>query len=407
MSRYEYEYENDHDDDRYKIDDHDDDHGYNHYYTGTSTATIGSVYSENVNDNYYTGASTGNWNDNYVHGYRFAITNGTVTGITEIEHGYAQQERMEFGETWSVVGSQVIKTEMEHGFTQTSVYADTNGDGIFTKVSQTYAPETSGTVSSVMSFNSISGGNDTDDVWAGSDSSDDYYGAVGDDQLHGGRGYDRLYGGNGNDDLYGDEGDDHLYGSNGNDHIYGGVGKDDAYYEGNHTEYMLMRTGSALQLEDSNTLRDGTDTLESVERIHFADISLAFDTGAGDIAGEAYRMYQAALDRTPDLEGLGHWIRVLESGQSLETVASGFINSEEFQQKYGAATSAEEFVTLLYNNVLDRDPDPEGLNNWVNALESGINSRESTVVGFSESQEFINMTVQLVGNGVQYQEAIF
>ena len=45
-------------------------------------------------------------------------------------------------------------------------------------------------------------------------------------------------------------------------------------------------------------------------------------------------------------------------------------------------------MTLLYNNVLDRQPDAQGLANWVNTLNAGA-SRESVVNGFSESQEFM------------------
>jgi Ca2+-binding RTX toxin-like protein len=151
-------------------------------------------------------------------GYQFSVTNGAITGIIEIENGYAKQERIEFGETWEVSGNEVIKTEFEHGFTQVSVYADTDTDGIFNKISQSYfssTPNSSDTPLQLdqMSFGlSIAGGEATDDIWEGGDSADIYYGASGRDILHGASGDDALHGGNDNDDLYGEIGNDYLYG---------------------------------------------------------------------------------------------------------------------------------------------------------------------------------------------------
>lgn len=363
MSRHEYE--NDHDDDRYEHDDHDD-----HYYAGTSTRSSGYVHTENESDDHYTATSTNTLNDNYTHGYQFAIANGAVTGITEIEHGYAQQERVEYGETWTVNGNQVVKTEIEHGFTQTSVYADTNGDGIFTKVSQTYSPLTSSTTANAVALNSIQGGGDTDDIWNGSTSSENYYGSAGNDLLHGAYGDDNLYGGNDNDDLYGDEGEDHLYGSNGDDQLYGGVGTDHSYYEGNHTEYALMRTSNGIQLVDSNSLRDGTDTLESVERVHFADVSLAFDIDGA--AGAVYRLYKAAFDRAPKAVGEGYWLSQMDSGTTLVEIANEFVKTTEFQEIYsGTSPDYALYVSTLFQHVLGRAPKESGLHYWTQKLVEG------------------------------------
>ncbi len=98
------------------------------------------------------------------------------------------------------------------------------------------------------------------------------------------------------------------------------------------------------------------------------------------------RLYLAALDRTPDVPGFNNWVAALDSGTPLINISSGFVNSAEFQAKYGALDNTQ-FVTLLYNNALDRSPDAQGLADWVNALDAGA-SRESVVDGFSESLEF-------------------
>jgi hypothetical protein len=79
-------------------------------------------------------------------------------------------------------------------------------------------------------------------------------------------------------------------------------------------------------------------------------------------------------------------------------VANGFVGSAEFQSVYGALND-HDFVTLLYHNVLHRDPDAGGLTNWVNALAGG-ETRAQVVIGFSESPEHIGNMAPYIDNGV-------
>ncbi|WP_260349868.1 DUF4214 domain-containing protein [Alloyangia mangrovi] len=112
------------------------------------------------------------------------------------------------------------------------------------------------------------------------------------------------------------------------------------------------------------------------------------DPGFDPVAGSVYRLYRATLDRAPDAAGLWNWsARLLSGERDLVSVAAGFTGAPEFRQAYGAPDDAG-FVTLLYRNVLDREPEPQGLANWTARLEAGM-SRERVVLGFSESAEFI------------------
>ena len=148
---------------------------------------------------------------------------------------------------------------------------------------------------------------------------------------YGSAGNDMVFGGAGNDTLFGDAGDDRLYG--------------DAFVSAT----------------------------------------------AMDHARSVYRLYQATLDRAPDPAGLNGWTEMLAMGtQTLSQVASGFVNSAEFQATYGGLTNGA-FVTLLYNNVLNRAPDPAGLAGWTDLLNGGM-SRQDVVLGFSQSLEFRNAT---------------
>lgn len=112
------------------------------------------------------------------------------------------------------------------------------------------------------------------------------------------------------------------------------------------------------------------------------------DPGFDPVAASVYRLYRATLDRAPDATGLWNWsTRLLSGERDLVSVAAGFTGAPEFRQTYGAPDDAG-FVTLLYRNVLGREPEPQGLGNWTARLEAGL-SRERVVLGFSESPEFI------------------
>ena len=139
---------------------------------------------------------------------------------------------------------------------------------------------------------------------------------------------------------------------------------------------------------------------ESPENI--ANHAAQLNAGIWDInetAAGVARLYWGALGRAPDSGGLTNWTATLESGQtSLNQAAAGFIGSAEFQATYGSLDSTA-FVNLLYQNVLGREADPGGLDNWVFQLVGGA-SRASVTLGFTESAEFQNRVLPLIDHGV-------
>lgn len=139
---------------------------------------------------------------------------------------------------------------------------------------------------------------------------------------------------------------------------------------------------------------------KDVERVQFADTSLALDvTGK---AGQAYRLYEAAFDRKPDLGGLGYWIDKLDHGMSLQSMAQGFIDSSEFQAMYGKNPSHTTFVDQLYYNILDRAPDQGGLNYWVGQLQAATLNEAQVLASFSESNENVIALSGVIQNGIEY-----
>ena len=108
-----------------------------------------------------------------------------------------------------------------------------------------------------------------------------------------------------------------------------------------------------------------------------------------DRRGPVTRLYWAFFKRLPDAGGFTYWLTKNSTGTNLNTIANFFAQSSEFQNTYGN-TSNSAYVTLVYNNVLDRSPDAGGLSYWVAQLDDGL-PRGQMMVGFSESNEGIRL----------------
>lgn len=160
--------------------------------------------------------------------------------------------------------------------------------------------------------------------------------------------------------INGSAANDKLVAGNGNDFINGGAGFDSLNFSGARSNYTVVASGSDFVVTD-NSGSGGQDTLSGVERLYFGSgNAVALDIGRYQIGGEAYRLYQAAFHRAPDLGGLGFWIKALDLGYTLTQVADQFVISPEFVRTYGANLSDTEFVNQVYRNVLGREPDAGG-----------------------------------------------
>ena len=95
------------------------------------------------------------------------------------------------------------------------------------------------------------------------------------------------------------------------------------------------------------------------------------------------------FDRGPDDAGLTFWTNALRTGAAdLDDLAELFVRSPEFRDRYGDTSNAD-FVTLLYRNTLNREPDPDGQAFWTDALASNQADRDDVVLAFSESPEHV------------------
>ena len=191
--------------------------------------------------------------------------------------------------------------------------------------------------------------------------------------------------------------DDVLVGTSGNNALEGLGGIDTAQYAGARANYTVDPSTEGYTITSA---ADGRDSLLGVERIRFADASLALDIDGN--AGMAYRLYSAVFAREPDHIGLGFWMNLLDDGASLNYVArDGFLASAEFRERFGVNVSNETYVQNLYTNVLHRPLDQDGFNFWVAALDRGV-PREDILLQFSESNENKAIVIGSIEHGMQY-----
>lgn len=170
--------------------------------------------------------------------------------------------------------------------------------------------------------------------------------------------------------------------------------------------------GRAVNGDDVTlTLTKLTIQASGLQRADFLDGSLVFDgtspNGRWDPdenAASIARMYYTVLGRGPEFAGAHYWVEdVMEARNlSIRDLAVGFYESREFQSRYGTNTTNQEFVSLLYRNVLGREGEAGGVQFWTGNLDRGV-SRSEVVVSISESYEHQAIRFQdIEANGVRF-----
>lgn len=206
-----------------------------------------------------------------------------------------------------------------------------------------------------------------------------------------------MYGTPGNDIMMSEIGGSLFFGGQGDDSFYGSVFFDTSLYRFNRADYTVRKVVGEITVSSAI---EGRDNMYSVERLQFADRIIAFEQSG--IEAQGYRMYRAVLNREPDAPGLGFYVKLLETGHTLYTISPFFLASPEFQNLYGSNLGNREFVDRLYQNVLHRAGEAEGVKFWVDLLDSKVLTQSQVVVGFSESPENVTATAALIGNGFEY-----
>ncbi len=221
--------------------------------------------------------------------YKFTLLDGAVTAVYRIQKGRTRLEDIDSDESWSIDGENIVRIESENGQIETTVFADTNRDGIYYQIAKSTSATKSATTTNpaipnqkgyrfdltdglVTAVFEIERGvarlkpTQSDETWlfeAGqvikteaehgvietsvyTDQDGDgvfqkvssahvladgtawtgQAGSDGDDVWSGTTNDDRYHGGHGNDRLAGGDGDDDVYGADGDDVMKGDAGAD-------------------------------------------------------------------------------------------------------------------------------------------------------------------------------------
>lgn len=252
----------------------------------------------------------------------------------------------------------------------------------------------------------ISGSSNADSLLLGGDGNDRLWSQNGNDTLLGGAGDDSLIGGDGYDILNGDDGNDGLFGHFGTNVLIGGKGDDEligshfsngifrgyatAVYEGSADSYTIILSGggraSPQTIIDRVADRDGVDTFQNVQKLDFLDRSITLDlanfnlTSGSSQMAEIATLYTAYFNRAPDALGLNYWAGQSRGEMSLEEMSDYFSQSAEAQSILAFNGTTKMFVTAVYENVLNRSPDPDGLAFWTAALDANVLPRSTFIL---------------------------
>jgi len=191
-------------------------------------------------------------------------------------------------------------------------------------------------------------------------------------------------------------------------------GVDTAVFQGTRTQYTVSNQSFTDQtdmnykrqvvgyiISDSVKNRNSYTQVTNVERLKFTDGTLALDIAPGQNAGQAYRLYQAAFARTPDMPGVKYHLNDMESnGLPLWQIASNFLASPEFASKYGSNPTDTQYINALYNNVLKRTPGGSEVAWYQNQFNTKAMDRQAALIGFSESPENVALVGSVIANGI-------
>ena len=240
-------------------------------------------------------------------------------------------------------------------------------------------------------------------------------GSRGNDVIRGNYLNNEISGGLGNDFIFGEDGNDVIKGGPGSDNVEGGAGFDVYKLTYAYDNYSLNQVSDETWLIDGNP-GEGDDLITGIERLSFGDVTfgdsmiqiVALDTGPGETAGQAYRLYQAAFARMPDGQGVSYHVNDIEkNGLNLYQVAQNFLASPEFLDKYGSNLSDIDYVNALYQNVLGRSGSETEVKFYIDNFEkekteAGYMDRGMALIGFSESPENISLVASQIDNGILF-----
>lgn len=186
--------------------------------------------------------------------------------------------------------------------------------------------------------------------------------------------------------------------------VYGYTGHNTVAYSGSSNNFtievdsILSPTNGTITVYQGDPLSPiAANTQHAIQDIQFSDqtlktewftkASLLHTANPGEFSVLS-ELYMAYFNRAPDAVGLDYWASnaydYIAGGMSEpaanKAIANNFALSPESKAIYGtvdqnsSVADLTNFVNKVYDNVLNRAPDSDGLNYWVNNLKTGAST---------------------------------
>lgn len=128
-------------------------------------------------------------------------------------------------------------------------------------------------------------------------------------------------------------------------------------------------------------------TIAASGRAELVEDLLLLNTAEGQSRAAIARLYRAFFLREPDLGGFNYWYQQsVTLRYDPNPISFSFSVQPEFQNRYGNLNN-NQYIDLVYTNVLGRLPDAAGRSYWLNLMNSNQLNRGQVMIWFSEGQE--------------------
>jgi hypothetical protein len=200
-------------------------------------------------------------------------------------------------------------------------------------------------------------------------------------------------------DANGNAGDNTFVGNGANNRLDGGPGIDTVVFTGSAAAHTIDGTVASRTVRST---ADGTDTLLSIERLHFDDALLAFDTSPGGQTYLAWAFLNAAFDHAPDTATLSYWTAELgrRSGNTVDL-------AQEMINHYAPGVSDTDLVAYLWSTVVESPITPEDLGAFVGLIRNGSHTQASLVDLAAQHALNTAELVGIVGTTLSLDPALF
>ncbi len=156
------------------------------------------------------------------------------------------------------------------------------------------------------------------------------------------------------------------------------------YREGNASSF--LSDGSYFGFNYWLSVTGSLPIPSAEETLSVLELTMLPDFAESD--ADTLRLYEAFFTRDPDLSGAQYWYTTARGDVTLDDIAWSFSQSDEFLARYGTTTD-EQFLDIIYQNVLGRTYDQAGFDYWLGQINAGLD-RSGVVRWIAAGTEFIN-----------------